>query len=161
EQLIELERENPSAPQVADAQRELEVMRREEEGIKVRIQELQKRVDSQQQRARKLNDLKKEADPLEKRRDQTAEALKQGQVKEEALRSLSEVNPREFKIDAARPSDTPAGNTGKKFAITAFAVPFLLFLGFVVVRDLRSAEWKAEILAGRLGLPVLARCTRL
>jgi uncharacterized protein involved in exopolysaccharide biosynthesis len=160
EQQIETERENPSTPQVADAQRELESLRRQEEASQVKIQEMQKKIDGLQQRARKLTVLQKEADPLEKRLEEAEAAVKDAGVRYEQLRILNDAKHREFRIVAAVPSYTAASNTFKKFFLTAFAIPFVLFLGFVVVRDLRSSEWQAEILAGQLSLPVLARCTR-
>jgi predicted nucleic acid-binding Zn-ribbon protein len=87
---------------------------------------------------------------------QTALQLRTRQLKALLTRALMDF--KEFEVvDRARPADA-AYSTAKKYAIPAFVVPFVLFLGLIVVRDLRSSSGQAEALASELGLPLLARC---
>jgi len=57
---------------------------------------------------------------------------------------------------AAEPSVIPAVDFKKKLAL-GFLVPVLLCFGMMVVRDMASTAWRAETLADKLHLPVLAR----
>ncbi len=48
----------------------------------------------------------------------------------------------------------------KKRVVMGFALPLLIGLGLLVVRDMASTAWRAETLAEKMHLPVLARSSR-
>jgi hypothetical protein len=121
---------------------------------------LEQQREAIRERARDLEDVENDWGPLNRevetrQKERDGLRIKQGEL-DLRLRNVGS----ELEISsAAEPSLIPSVDFKKKLAM-GFLVPALLCFGALVVRDMTLPAWRAETIAERLRLPVLARASR-
>ena len=117
---------------------------------------LQSAVAAKRGQAEEAAEQLRRAAPLaEKVKDAKAE-LEQYEAQATALRQLHDSDAEEVAIlTAAAPAAAPASSTRKTVTAAAFAIPMLLFAGFLVVRDRRRAAQAPAAALEKMGLAVL------
>jgi hypothetical protein len=144
-------------------EQKIELRRQEKAQAKeeTELQRLEKDVERLREEERKAAAVQRGWDTLYKRPADKAKSLeaeedrlfKKKLILEERLAGAAE----ELRVSQpATPSILPISDARKKFMI-GFLVPLLLGLGLMVGREMLTTAWRAETLADRLGLPILAR----
>jgi len=151
-------KDNPGSQDLIAAQKQIDGLELQLAGFQGQIEIKEEELAPMRKRREQLVELQREAELPAAKVEQTEAEMKKLEDQKRDFGQLASQDFREFEIfTPAKASDTPAYSTAKKWAVPAFAIPFLLFVGLVVTRDLRSGEGQTEALAAQLGLPVLAR----
>ena len=153
------EKKNPTFPEMEAARSTLEALNRQKTGIEAEIAEKKQLLDGLKERQNTLHALQEKAVKTDVERKQVEEERKKVAEQSRELENLLSDNSKLFKESPAKPPKEPYFNTAKKIIPVVFVIPMFLFVGFLLVRDMRTTDWQTMSLVHQLGLPVLGRCT--
>jgi uncharacterized protein involved in exopolysaccharide biosynthesis/Mrp family chromosome partitioning ATPase len=117
---------------------------------------LQSRIDEQ----RRLIEIQRKAEGPEQTLENLEKERQDLDRQITALRKAKSSEVRELVIySPATPSTEPYSSNAKKLIAVAFGLPLMLVLAAILGLAMRADTWKAESLASKLKLPILARAS--
>jgi hypothetical protein len=154
----ERQQQNPASPLIQQALLRLCEQEIKLTGAQGEIAGTVARLAAKQQEATRLGAVKRQAEDPARRLERAEAEQKQLEEQLATLRSLKGFDIKEFLVESpAVPSPSPVSSSTRKIVIGTFAVPMLLLVLGIVGTAMFSPRWRAESLAERMRLPVLAR----
>jgi Mrp family chromosome partitioning ATPase len=154
----ERQQQNPASPLIQQALLRLRELEMKLTGAQGEIAGTGARLAAKQQEATRLGAVKRQADEPARRLERGEAEQKQLEEQLATLRNLKGSDIREFLVESpAVPSASPVSSSTNKIMIGTFTVPMLLLVLGIVGMAMFSPRWRAESLAERMRLPVLAR----
>lgn len=158
ERSYEDEKKNPSGAKIQKEKerlRELEATVIKTQGA---LEGLKKTLSSRTDEQKRLIDVQRKAEGPEQVLDNLEKERQDLDRQITALRKAKSSEVRELVIySPAKPSTEPYASNAKKIIAIAFGLPMMLVLAAILGLAMRADGWKAESLASKLKLPILAR----
>ncbi|MBL8798656.1 MAG: hypothetical protein JNM56_32480, partial [Planctomycetia bacterium] len=158
ERSYEDEKKNPTGGQIQkekDRLRELEATVIKTQGA---LEGLKKTMQSRTDEQKRLIDVQRKAEGPEQALENLEKERQDLDRQITALRKAKSSEVRELVIySPAKPALEPYSSNAKKLIAAAFGLPMMLVLALILGLAMRSDGWKAESLASKLKLPILAR----
>jgi hypothetical protein len=153
-------RQNPASPLIQQSLLRLRELELKLSGAEGELAGTGVRLAAKRQEATRLAEVKRRADEPARRLERAEAEQKLLEEQLATLRGLKGSDIKEFLVESpAKPSPSPVSSSTQRIMLGTFCVPMLLFLLGIVGMAMVSERWRAESLAERMRLPVLARAT--